>query len=182
MNRALCVLGASLGILSACGDDGGRNASLETQVAALQTQLAAPTQTATPPPTAEPSPTPPATPTPDTSAFCTAVLEFVSTRNSLVRRGNELLTVRNFTLTKADGDELKTLLAAVTRVRVPLPAKDSAPNIQRLNALVLALKAAYDRLVNAAASNNTDSYNAVRNDLIALNLELNQLIDAECPH
>ncbi|MBE0609047.1 MAG: hypothetical protein IH609_06690 [Dehalococcoidia bacterium] len=172
----LMVATVALSAIGCSGDDDDL-AALRTQVAGFQTQLAEPTPTPTP--TRAPS----ATPTPDARGFCAAVGDFRDKRQTVVDRFNELNTERsrfeNFT--KADNEELANLLQTARSVFVPLPPKDAEGRFERMNTLVLALKAEDDRLVSSIKRIDSMAFGQAREASNALSEELEQLHISLCP-
>lgn len=160
----------------ACGEDD----ELRAQLSALQTQVSQPTATATATATATRQPT--RTPTPDPSDFCSAVGEYRDARQGMVDRFNEIIGSRERidSFSRAEIDELDALGDEAYHTFVPLPPPDEAGHFNRMNVLVLAMKAEDDRLISAIRNEDFDAFASARQESNALATELGQLYLSVC--
>jgi hypothetical protein len=154
---AILVLLPLLGIAVACRED-GQLPAVRGELAALQTQVAAPTPT----PAATPLPTP--TPTPDLSALCDRVLEFVQQRLRAAERADEIQWQRGSLSrwTTSERVEVDKLFQVSWRVLLILPPPGADPHVHELRKLTIALKAADLRTVEAIYNDNAIAYHGER--------------------
>jgi hypothetical protein len=165
-SASLLLLAAA--VLVGCGGD---SSELESENAALRTQLAQ--HTAVPPPVS----------TIDVLFdFCQAVGEFRLKRDALIGRFNELNATDQYfgSFTQSETQEILDLEVAARSVSIPLPPAGSGDGASRMNTLVLTLKAADERFVAAIRRNDYASHQAAREDANAAAEVLHQLYDSLC--
>lgn len=163
-----CCFAAALAagaFLAGCSDS-SELAATRTELAALQTTVAAPTAT----PTRTPTPSP--TPKPDVSELCERTFEYLYHRGRAIARDNEINGLRRYLnyYTMADKRELEALWQTAWAVFIPLPPPGAPPEATILRDKLMELRASDRRGFEAVWNSDADAANreiAVRDQLHA---------------
>ena len=174
MKRYWVVALALSAFTAACGanDD---TAAVQTQLSALQTQVAQPTPTPTPTPAPQ---TATATPKPDLTQLCDAVEKYRQVRRAEVTRENEIIDSRSGIITNvtdAEKKELQVLYEKSFQVAIPLPPAGAIEDVRRVPGLVRDMKASDSRHLSALFARSFAAANAelaviqsLQSDLISI--------------
>lgn len=150
---AALAIGTAL-VLVGCSDS-GELAATRTELAALQSTLAAPTAT----PTSTPRPSP--TPKPDVSELCERTFEYLYHRGKAIERGNQINDQRRYInyFTTQDLRELEELWQRAWTVFIPLPPPGAPASATVLREKVMDLRASDRRSFDALWNRDADAAN-----------------------